>query len=397
MARDVDGLEDVISDGFSRYLLVDVLHGTDRVAADVYVESWSLPGDLDRDPKTSGTLRIVHPSEVGESWVPRGAQGILSPYRATLLLTEVISVGAFERRVQLGVFDVVGVPFAEDVVATVGARWVERSTAEGDIFPPEDIFIDVFPGELTYEYGELVGGTERVVATVIDVEVESLDGRVLGAALRSPRTAESSAWAEWRAIGLLPVAAITADATLPPTTWPAERGSRLDAVQTIARRLGGVPVVDSVGQWTLVTDDRPTIELHLGANGTIVDLHSALTLDDFANVVIGDYEDERGRPIRATWVAPGLLSPEAMGREIVTFHSSDQVRTQSQADAAVAAEGARRIGQEVDVLVTCVYDPRVELGDRAVVPSEGIAGIVQRITPSDEPTMQVTVRVRRAL
>lgn len=383
MRDDVGGLDVVLSDGFSRYLLVDILHGTDRVARDVMVESWSLPGDLGRDPKTTGTLRIVHSSVRGESWVPQGARGVLSPFKATLLITEVIGAGAFERRVQLGMFDVVAVPFAQDVVAQVGARWVETFETVDD--------------EVLYMRGALVGGKSVVVASVLDVEVESLDGRVLGAAFRSPRTASSSAWDEWRTVGILPVAESVPDVDLLPATWPAQDGSRLDAVQHSARALGGIPAVDSSGQWVLIGDATPTVTLTLGDHGTVVDLTSGLTLDGFFNVVIGDYglDEESGQPIRSEWVAPGDLSPEVMGREIVTFHTSDQVRTQPDADAAVAEIGRLATSREVDVRVTCVYNPLLELGDHVNVEGADVVGIAQKLDVSDEPTMNVTVRVRR--
>ena len=400
MARDVDGLDTVLADGFSRYLLVDIMHGTNVIERGVYVDGWSLTSDLSRDPKTTGTLRIVHASVNGESWVPEGATGLLSPFQATLLLTEVISVGSFERRVQLGLFDVVAVPSAQDFIATVGARWVEDITIVDDDFPEDpDAFPvdDVFPGGLDYGGGRLVGGREAVVASIVKVEVESLDGRVLGAAFRNPRAALQSAQDEWRAIGLLPVGGLGVDAVLAPVTWPAEEGSRLDAVQACARTLGGVPVVDSAGQWTLVGPESPSVELVLGEHGTIVDLSSSLTLDDFANVIIGDYEDEAGNPIRVEWVAPGAMSPEAMGREIVRLHTSDQVRTIDQANDAVAAEGDKVTSQEIDVQVTCVYNPILELGDRAIVAGADVDGVVQNIVISDAATMRVVVRMRRTL
>lgn len=398
MARDVDGLDKLVSDGFARYLIVDILHGTDKVATEL-VEDWSLPGDLDRDPKTTGKLRITHVSEKGESWVPKGAQGILSPYRATLLLTEVISGGTFERRVQLGLFDVVAVPFAQDVIATVGARWVEMWDTIDDVVPVDDLVPvdDEVPGEYEYLRGYLTGGHERVVATVIDVEVESLDGRVLGASLRSPRTSLTSAVDEWRAIGILPVTVNAPDVEVPASTWVAKDGSRLDAVQTMARALGGVPVVDSVGQWTLADGNTPVVTLYLGEDGTVVDLSSGLTIDGFANVVIGDYEDEAGNAYRAEWVAPGLLSPAAMGREIVYFRTSDTVRSQLAANADVAAIGDLLTSREVDVEVSCVYNPILELGDHVTVPGEDVHGIAVKVNPSSDATMTVTVRMRRAL
>lgn len=400
MARPgVEELSPYLQDGFTRYLSVDILHGTDVVESDVRVESWSLPGDLGRDPKTTGRLRIVHSSVRGESWVPVGSSGVLSPFRATLQVTEVVSVGAFERRVQLGLFDVVAVPFAQDVKGTINARWVEE-TAEFGLAPSEDLVPsdDVIPeSDIRYVSGRLVGGREVVLASIVDVDVESLDGRVLGASFRSPRTALGSSRNEWRAVGLLPVVVSAPDVALAAATWPARDGSRLNAVQTCARNLGGVPIVDSYGQWVLADENTPTVELHLGESGTVVELSSGLDLDGFANVIIGSYETEDGREIRAEWVAPDDLSPAVMGREIVKYHSSDLVRNQVVADREVARQGWLATSVEVDVAVTCLYNPLLELGDHVVVPGEDVSGVVQKLNVSDAPTMVVTVRGRRSL
>lgn len=392
--RNDDGLSAVLSDGFTRYLDVTVLHGTDVVASGVRVESWSLDGALDNETKTSGRLRIVHESLNGESWVPDGRNGVLSPFRATLLLTEVITAGSFERRVQLGLFDVQAVPRAQDVTATINARWVQTSTTSGDEI--DDLFTDVFTGFTTVTGGRMVGGQQIVVASIVDVDVVSLDNRVVTASFRSPRTNLASAWDEWRQVGILPVVSSTADVSISRVPWPAERGSRIEDVQECARKLGGVGVVDSFGQWVLVTDQAPTVTLQMGEFGTVVDYESAITLDDFANVIIGTYETDDGEEIREEWVAPGAFSPTAMRREIVRYHSSPLVKTRSAARATVASLGAAMLRREVDVEVTCVYNPLIELGDRVTVPGV-VSGVARAISVSDEPVMRVIVREVRAL
>lgn len=397
MARATDDqLDLVLSTGFTRELLVDVLHGTDRVAQGVRPSQWSISGNLGRDPKATGSLTFVHESVNGESWVPQGTLGVLSPFRATLLLTEVIRAGAFERRVQLGMFDVVAVPRAMDVLGHANARWVEVFSESGDVF--EEDFSEEFPGILLYQGGWMTGGKQTVLGSVVEVDIESLDSRVLRASLRSPRTALGSAIDEWRAVGILPLVAPGSDAPLSPTTWVCEQGSRLDAVQTCARVLGGTPVVDSFGQWVLAGSDSVT--LTIGETGTVVDLSSSLTLDGFFNVVVGDYETEDGKPIRSVWVAPGRFSPDAMGREFVRYHSSDLVRTQAAADTATASIGALSTSQDVDVAVTCVYNPILELGDRVEVVEANavlVTGVCQGIEASDAETMRVTIRERRPL
>ena len=353
-------LLDVLSDSFSRVLEVDVLHGTDPVATGVLVESWSLSGDLSRDPKVTGSVRFVRESVAGESWVPEGTKGVLSPFKATLQLTEVISAGTFERRVQLGLFDVVAVPFAEDTIVRVNGRDV-------------------------------------VTVSTVEVDVESLDGRVLGASFESPRKSLTSALAEWRAVGLLPVAVSVPDASV-SGVWPAEQGSRLDDVLACGKALGGVPVVDSFGQWVLADGSGSVARVGLGEHGTVVDVSHSIDLDNFYNVVVGDYEDDKGNPIRAVAEATGDLSPAAMGRRIVRFHESDKVKTQASANQAVRSVLDLYTRRDVDTVVTCVYSPLVELGDVAVVDGwvRPVSGVVQAFSMSDAETMQLTIRERLA-
>lgn len=392
---------DVVAGSHASYLTVDVLHGTDRVAQDVRPVSWSLDSDLSRDPKTTGSLTIVHQSVAGESWVPDGVNGVLSPFRATLLLTLVTVAGGFEERTQLGLFDVVAVPFAEDTVAHVNARFRAEETTEGDIFPLDDVFPadDEFPGDLVYGWGELRGGVQRVVTSTVTVDVASLDERVLRDSLTAPADVSGLALDTWRRFGLLPVASVN-DVTLPHSTFPAEAGSRLDLVQTCARVLGGVPVVNSLGTWTLIDDTAPLVELEAwGDQSTVVDITHSVSTDEFANYVVGHYETENGDPIDVTWEAPGRLSPASMGRRWVFHHTSDLVRSKADAEAMVAQVGVLKTSREVDVPVVCVFDPRVEIGDRVRVngwvrPLEGVA---QKVSVGDGATMTVTVRTRRSL
>ena len=355
-------LAGVLAEGsFSYYVVVDILHGTDRVAQDVTPESWSLSFNLGANLTATGRFRFVHQSERGESWVPDGVSGVLSPFKATLLVTIVVEAGSLRERVQYGMFDVVAVPFAEDTLARVGGRDV-------------------------------------VVTSTVEVEVQSLDNRVAAASLRSPVTVSGSAVAAWRKYGLLPVATVAAG-EFETTTFPAEKDSRLKLVQSAARLMGGTSAVNSRGEWALVDGTGAEVVLRAdGESSTVVDVSSELSTAGFYNVVVGSYETEDGTPIDSVWEAPGDLSPDALGREWVRYHRSDMVRTQESADAATASVGALSVQQEVDVPVSCIFNPLLELGDRVRV--EGlqapISGVVQEIDPRDE-LMTVTVRVVRSL
>src|SRR3546814_20101955 len=83
-------------------------------------ESWSLDGDLDNDIPITGTGVIVHDSvAAGESLVPVGTKGVLSPFRATLELVMHVTAGGFSESVSLGIFDLVRIPSAYDTTATL--------------------------------------------------------------------------------------------------------------------------------------------------------------------------------------------------------------------------------------------------------------------------------------
>src|SRR3546814_6760081 len=104
MRRHSDELLDVLTGSFSRSVTVNVFHGPDRVMEGLRFESWSLDGDLANDIPITGTGVIVHDSvAAGESLVPVGTKGVLSPFRATLELVMHVTAGGFSESVSLGI------------------------------------------------------------------------------------------------------------------------------------------------------------------------------------------------------------------------------------------------------------------------------------------------------
>lgn len=402
MRAGTEQLRKVLTDSQTAYLLVDVLHGTDRVAQGVSPVDWSLSGNLASNVKSTGRVRFVHESLRGESWVPDGTRGILSPFRATLLLTYVVKVGGFEERVQLGLFDVVDVPFAEDAVSHTNARWVAEEVAGPDTLLPSPFLppaVDLFLGGMVYKSGTVQGGVQRVVTSTVEVEIASLENRVLEDSLVSPATVSGSAVDVWRQYGLLPVET-SQDVTLAKTTIPADEGSRLKLVQSCAEAMGGVPVVNSRGNWALAGEDQQTLVLQAwGDQSTVTEITHQVSTVGFSNVVRGVFEAVDGRPIYSTWVAPGDLSPEALGRRWVSYVKSDTVRNQFEADEFTAAVGRERTGQDVDVPVVCLTNPLLEVGDAVRV--EGwvrpLEGYAQRVDMGSGATMTLTIRARRQL
>jgi len=111
------GLEGVLHDSFTRRVLVNVLHGTDRRLEDVPLEDWSLEGSLGTSVKYSGKGTVVYSSVHGESLAPQGTKGVLSPFRARLELVVEVSAGDFVERVSLGTFRVTAAGPARDFTA----------------------------------------------------------------------------------------------------------------------------------------------------------------------------------------------------------------------------------------------------------------------------------------
>lgn len=369
MRRHSDELLDVLSGSFSRSVTVNVFHGPDRVKEGLRLESWSLVGDLDNEVTTTGSGVIVYESVNGESLVPVGTKGVLSPFRATLELVMTVTAGGFSESVSLGLFDLTAVPSAVDVSATV---------------------------------------LGREVATVSRVAVEfaSLDSRIRRWGFRSPEHPPTldSCFGEIRRITGMPVVESVADREIPTSTvWEAKQGGRLEAVQKLAAVLGGVPVVDSAGAFTVVPDEitDPVGRLRLGDRGTVTDVGYEVDTDSVYNVVVGHFEDEERNEIWAVAeVTIGDLATSGPYGENTRYYSSDFVRTQEQADSAVQSILALSTGsQQYDVPVQCHISPVAELGD--VMELTGwvrpLVGRLVSFSMSESELMTVTLRTVRQL
>jgi len=366
--RHTDALLDVLSGSFERDVTVNVYHGSVRVQEGLRLESWSLSGDLDNEVVCTGAGVIVYESVKGESLVPVGTEGVLSPFRATLELIMTVSAGDFTESVSLGLFLLTRVPSAHDFTA-------DRN------------------------------GSAVVVASRVTVEFRSLDERVRRWGFRSPEHPQSSScWDELRRITGMPVKETVADATVSASVlYEAKQGGRLAAVQLLGDSLGGVPVVDSSGAWVVIPDvvGDPVGVLRLGVQGTVTDVGYEVSTDDVFNVVVGQFESEDRAEI---WVVKeagnGDLSPSGLFGENTVYVSDDRVKTL--ADAIVRVDQALAqytSSQQYDVPIQCHINPVVELGD--VVELEGwtrsLSGRLVRFSMSESELMTVVLRTARAL
>lgn len=362
-------LLDVLTGTFTRRLFVNVFHGTDRVAEGLAFQAWTLDGDLESAVGVSGAGTVIYPSVSGESMSPVGTKGVLSPFRARVELVMEITAGAFRERVSLGMFRVTSVPYSSDTTA-------------------------------------VVDGVERVVASQVRIGFDSLaeDVRRRGFRLPEQPPQKESCYAELRRITGMPVTETVPDKAITGNpTWEPKQGGRLEAVQQLADQLGATAMVDSVGAWVFVPDEQgdPVATLRLGDRGTVLDVGNEIDTETVYNVVVGQFEDEdRNRIDAVAEVQAGDLRPDSLYRETTRYYSSPFVKTQAQADSAVAAILKLSTGGQVyDVPIQCHINPLFELGD--VVVLEGwtrpLVGRVVKFSIGDSALMNVTLSVKRNL
>lgn len=362
-------LDEVLSGSFERELSVNVFNGSDRLLSDVRFEAWQLDADLGRGICSQGSGTVVYSALDGKSVVPVGTEGVLSPFRARVEPVMTIRAGAFEESVSLGTFRVSAVPSASDSVASVDGR-------------------------------------DLVVASRVGVRFDSLEADVERWGFRFPEqsAAGASAFGEMRRLTGMPVEETVADVPVPSLkVWEARAGSRLEAVLELGRILGGSAVVNSRGAWEIVPDviGPPVTTLRLGSGGTVLDVADEIGTDTVFNEVVGTFEDASGKPIYAVArVTVGALSVDGPYGVNTRYYSSDLVKNQAQANAAVQAVLDQSIrSQQYDVQVQCHVNPLVEIGD--VVALEGwkrpLEGQLRKIALSNSAYMNVTLRVARRL
>jgi hypothetical protein len=369
MRKHSDALAAVLAGSFSRRLIADVFHGSERVMQNLPITSWSLDGDLGATIKHGGRGTVVHPSVAGESLVPEGTEGILSPFRAKLLLLMEITAGGFSETITLGWFKITEVPSARDYFASVN-------------------------------------GVQTVTSSVVELVFESLDVDLNRRGFRSEEQPPTlgSCYAEIRRISNMPVTETLPDLPLPTAfVYAATSGGRLKGIQAIAGLLGGTAVIDPSGALVVVPDvgGSPVGSIVVGPNGTVTDVPYAIDTDTVYNCVVGSYEDADRNPIYSyAEITQGPLATSGPYGELTFYDTSEMVKTQTQANARVAdilAQSTRR--QQFDVPVQCIIDPRFELGDvvTLVGHSRPLQGRLVKYAMSNSELMTVTLSAERSL
>lgn len=367
---------DVISGGsFGFTIVADVMQGTKRVLQDVSFTDWTFTGDLDANVKTSGTVTMVVQDDFARSYSPRQIGDALSPFGGTVRVYALVSLGTYEDRIPIGTFRITDVPSSMDDKLSVHGR------------------------ELTV--GSVVTLTLMDRFYEADVPFMRLDNP----------SSLTSAWSELIRIARLPGTRNVDDAAIPRSVVYAR--NRLDAVQQLARVLGGRAYMRADGTVGIVPDDLGDVDVVLNfgqVDGKIIDVAQFMSSADIYNAVFGDFEDANGRPIHAEdMIRSGQLAVTGPFGERPIEYPADQrefIKTQAAADAAVSNYLAKvSKGSPLEVPVTLTVDPRLEFDVVTVNrpgaggepdPALAFTGRVCRWTMTKDQPMQATVRVPNA-
>lgn len=362
-------LAGVLTGPFERELVVNVFHGPDMALSDERFTSWSLQSGMGSAITAGGSGTLVHASVAGESLVPVGTEGDLSPFRAHIELVMWIRAGDVAEAVSLGRYRVVKVPAASDSTITIGGR-------------------------------------DLVVTSSVQMSFLSLDETVRRRGFRfdEQSPAGATAYGEIRRITGMAVEETLPDVVLAtPVTYEAKQGGRLAAVHKLAKALGGDAIVNSRGAWTVIPDTTgdPVVQLQLGEQGTVIDVAAEIDTDGVYNEVIGEFTTEAGETFHCVAaVTSGDLSVSGLYETTTRYYANEQVKTREQGDAAVQSVLALSLGaQQYDVQIQCNVNPLVEVGDVAELTgyTRPIVGQVRDVSLSDSPYMNLTLRVARNL
>lgn len=368
-------LRQVLTEGsFSTRLVVDSFLGATRTGKDLPATEYDLKWDSEASIKSAGTLTLVQSSESGESLVPRSFRDMLAPAGQEVnLLMEVSTDGGFSETVQLGHYRITAVPQSSESVAEVLGR-----------------------------------------PTVVSSRVElTLEDRMVGVQRKGFRSeqnppAGATCWGELQRLSGLTVVRNLPDKPVPGgTVYEAAQGKVLDAVQALAGTLGGVAYITPAGALSILPDARGPVvaELQLGENGTILDLTDTMESEGIYNVVVGNFERDDRSPIYASAqqdTGPFKVTPMGEGYgEYTRYYSSDFVKTQEAADAAVKAILSQSMtGQSYRVPVQCLVNPLIEDGDMVSVErqtGEPLVGRVVSHTLGSSNLMNLWLDVARRL
>jgi hypothetical protein len=324
-------LDAILSGPFQADIVVDALLDEDVTFANLPVSDWDLTGDFERDLPTAADLTVTYNGKDGTGLSPRGFLDVLAPYGQQVNVLLKCSLRGVSETVQIGRYRIDSVPESSDSYFQFAKKvLVAGSTVK-------------------------VGAVDLLLGT-----------KKNGFRWPAPPAIAGSTWAELQRLTGLPVSPSLPDRPTPTgLIYQPKDGGRLEAVQQLSSWLGGVGVVNSLGEFTIVPFDPGPVVLELG-RGKVVTPPQAISTDGFTNWIVGEYQEEDGTPIYAEdWVRSGPLRVDGpMGPWITKAESDDTIETQDAADARVAQLLKRSLAtQTYRVVVSCRLNPLIENGD----------------------------------
>jgi hypothetical protein len=326
-------LKEVLKGSHSSRLIVDAFYGSTRTLMDVPVVDWDLSGDLSAGVKNTGSITVEYSDELARSVNPKRFVDIFSPFGQELNLVLEVSAGRFKETVQVGRYRITSVP-------------------EG-----RDEFFGLF-------------GKSLVSGSRVRLE---LDDRMVGVERRGFVSEQNpvlttSCYAELGRVTGMQVVRTLPDAPIPGSiVYSADQGGRLKAVQALADALKGIEYVTPDGALSVLPKSGGPVvhELQIGEQGTILDTSYSLESDGVYNQVVGNFDDDDRNPITAlAQIMEGPLSVSGPYGVYTRYYSSQLVKTQAQANAAVRTVLDQVSNQRTYMIpVTCIPNPLLEFGD----------------------------------
>lgn len=183
------------------------------------------------------------------------------------------------------------------------------------------------------------------------------------------------------------------DLTVTPAAGTVLKGSRWQAINTLAKSLGAVVFCDNAGHWRLsriaTTFGDPVASYHTGDGGVVIDVDASRTRQDLYNAVLLQWDDPDGGgvvfvtdddPASPTyWDGP-------FGRRPAQDQPVRTIQTPQQAQEAAEALLAERKGFRASVDFQTLYNPLLEPGDVIDVEVDGR----REVHVIDSLTLQLT-------
>lgn len=329
----------LISGGYAVQLRADVYYDDELTLPNLPVVGWTLQSDLEQQIKTVGTLQVAYTGDFGESLTPRQLLGTVAPYGAEVNVWLLISTGGWSETVDVGRFRITAVPTAKDT------------------------------------FTRIPDGSHVTLGTVLTLTVEDLLVTVARNGIHGPQPPVEldSTWHEIRRLAGLPVLRTLPDRAPPEIVYEPKQGGRLDAVQALASWLGGVAVMTSDGEVTVIPFQPgvtvATVTLGPGKTidegGTVLDVDSVMDSDQLFNEVVGTYQADDGTPWYGNAaIQTGPLAVDGPFGRYTYYDSAQGIQTQAAADERAQDVLDRlRLAQAYQATVTVIPRPDLDLGD----------------------------------